>query len=148
MVCIDSSAFKNTTVKIVNLPQSINLLNNSCFYGCSTLEEVYLNPYSQVAIGGYAFRNCSKLKVFKISNIESVGEYAFADCSSLTRFELPKVTSIGIHAFSNSGIKTLVLGKKLSNFGNQVLNRPENITIYGYKDTVAELSLRATIFNL
>ena len=138
VVCIDSSAFKNTTVKIVNLPQSINSLNNSCFYGCSTLEEVYLNPYSQVAIGGYAFRNCSKLKIFEISNIESVGEYAFADCSSLTKFELPKVTKIGVHAFSNSGVNTLVLGKKLSNFGNQTFNKSENITIYGYKDTVAE----------
>lgn len=138
VVCIDSSAFKNTTVKVVNLPQSINSLNNSCFYGCSTLEEVYLNPYSQVAIGGYAFRNCSKLKIFEISNIESVGEYAFADCSSLTKFELPKVTKIGVHAFSNSGVNTLVLGKKLSNFGNQTFNKSENITIYGYKDTVAE----------
>lgn len=138
VVCIDGSAFKNATVKVVNLPQYIKSLNNSCFYGCSTLEEIYLNPVSQVAIGGYAFRNCSKLKIFEISNIESVGEYAFADCSSLTKFELPKVTKIGVHAFSNSGVNTLVLGKKLSNFGNQTFNKSENITIYGYKDTVAE----------
>ena len=138
VVCIDGSAFKSVSVKAVNLPQYIKSLNNSCFYGCSTLEEIYLTPASQVNIGGYAFRNCSKLRVFGISNIQTIGEYAFAGCSSLTKLELPNVTSIGVHAFSSSGIETLVVGKKLSNFGNQSLKNTDTMTIYGYKDTVAE----------
>lgn len=129
-------AFKSSKVRVLNLPKTITLFYDSCFLGCVNLEEVYSTATADIQIGNYAFKGCSNLKTFDVSNIISIGQYAFAECSSLTEFELPKVTTIGTHAFTKSGITKLVLGKKISDFGNQKDLKID--TIYGYKDTVAE----------
>lgn len=129
-------AFKNSNIEVLNLPSSVYIFYDSAFYGCTTLREIHCASSSSVQIGNYAFRDCSNLSVFDVSNVVSVGQYAFASCSSLTSLEIPYCTTIGIHALTKSGIQTLLVGSDLITFSNQT-----NLSlahIYGYSGTAAE----------
>lgn len=87
-------------LKQVRLPNNLNSIGYSTFYGCSGLTSVVI-PSSVTSIGNYAFENCSSLTLVTISNsVTSIGEYAFYSCGGLTSVTIPNsVTSIGYAAF-------------------------------------------------
>lgn len=136
VIGIDQYAFKNSNIEVLNLPNSVYIFYDSAFYGCTTLREIHCASTSNVQIGSYAFRDCSNLSVFDVSNVVSVGQYAFASCSSLTSLEIPYCTTIGLHALTKSGIQTLLVGSDLISFSNQT--NLSLICIYGYSGTAAE----------
>ncbi len=136
VIGIDQFAFKSSNVEILNLPSSVYNFYDSAFYGCTNLREIHCESDSLVSIGNYAFRDCTNLTIFDVSEIESVGQYAFASCSSLTSLELPYVETIGLHAFTRSGIESLMVGDGITTFANQTNLSLEHI--YGFSETVAE----------
>ena len=62
------------------LPNDINEIPDSMFYGCSALSTVQI-PEGISTIGDYAFNNCSNLKTITIysSDPPSLGENTFSD---------------------------------------------------------------------
>ena len=59
------------------------------------------NEYTVVAIGEYAFRNCSVTSMELPTTVTKIGRGAFTDySSSLTSVDMPSVTEIGENAFA------------------------------------------------
>lgn len=99
---IAPDAFKNTLVKNVALPESIEEIGKGAFQNCKELTSVTL-PSSLVTIGYSAFAGCEKLTEITIpSKVSYIGRQAFADCVSLTKVNIPEsLTTMGEDVFLN-----------------------------------------------
>lgn len=93
----------NTTVREINLPESLIKLNPMAFYEMSSLEKVVM-PRKLESIGMYAFAECPSLtEVVMPEELESIGENAFLNCTSLAKLDVPEtVTEIGAKAFTGT----------------------------------------------
>ena len=89
-------------LKTAELPDSVESIGNSAFYGCRNLETVRL-PGNTASIGNRAFMDCYCLKGVKVpETVTSVGKRAFMGCENLQGIHLPNsVETIGSHAFSH-----------------------------------------------
>ena len=101
---IGASAFKQC-VKLTEiiLPASLSTIGSSAFQSCSNLTTVNL-PASLTSIGYGAFQYCNKLTDIKFENKYEPGleinDYAFYNCKLSNTVEVrPGVTKIGNHAF-------------------------------------------------
>ena len=88
------------TLESISLPNSVTVIGDFAFEGCSSLSNITL-PNSITNIGNGAFSGCSSLTSITIpSSVISIGDGAFSGCSSLTSTTIPNsVTSIGNGAF-------------------------------------------------
>ncbi|HPJ02069.1 MAG TPA: leucine-rich repeat domain-containing protein [Candidatus Limiplasma sp.] len=115
------------TIVRVELPEGVQTLPGSFFYGCRNLEEVWL-PDSLQEIGPYAFYGCEKLHAVHLSEssaLREVGEYAFAMCAALQTFDVPqKVETLGTSVFRFcSSLQKLTIPKdgNLRSIGSHLL---------------------------
>lgn len=79
---IPGNCFCSSSIKSINIPQTVNFLGIWTFRLCSNLERVTFNNLSNItAIPARCFESCYKLKNINIStiahNITSIGELAF-----------------------------------------------------------------------
>ena len=123
VVAIGANAFKNTDIKTIKLPQNLETIRASAFYGCESLESIVI-PKSVTEIRASAFENCSNLQTVSLQNgivdirasafkndkklrgvelpnsLEYLGASAFAYCSSLVEITIPsKVIEINGQTF-------------------------------------------------
>ncbi|MET3011051.1 leucine-rich repeat domain-containing protein [Flavobacterium psychrophilum] len=99
---IGKSAFNNCTSLIsISIPNSVTYIEDSTFSYCSGLISITI-PNSVDGIGNAAFSYCTGLRSITIPNsMTSIGNGTFSHCSSLTSVIIPNsVTSIGYAAFS------------------------------------------------
>ena len=98
---LEDSAFKNTRVRRVVLPEGLREIGANCFDECWELAEVTL-PSTLRAIGPGAFRRCGKLDRVKLPDgISAVEDETFANCTSLREAVLPAgLTKMGESAFA------------------------------------------------
>lgn len=97
------------------ISNSITSIPKWAFSSCKNLEEVKL-PDTLINIGDHGFSGCAALhSIIFPESIRRIGRYAFAGCSSITHIELPSVNYVGEMAFSGCGVKTLHIGKYLTN---------------------------------
>ena len=76
--------------KIVKLPSTVQVIEQSAFVGCENLEEIDFSKATNLKkIESYAFSGCKSLKrIIFPSSIEVIGPSAFADCENLEDFGL------------------------------------------------------------
>ncbi len=88
-------------LKIVDLPQRLNVISNDLFSGCTNLSSMEI-PASVTEIGDNAFSGCRSIKQITIPQaVTKIGDNAFKFCSEITKLEIPSsVTSLGVGAFS------------------------------------------------
>ena len=97
---ISSYAFQfNTALTSVVIPDSVEILGDSCFEGCSALASVSLGSGLK-QIGMNAFSGCTALTGLTLpEGLEMIGEAAFIS-SGLTEITVPKsVYQLGANAF-------------------------------------------------
>lgn len=89
-----------TSLKNIEIPNSVTNIDYGAFYKCISLEEVRL-PNSLVTLGEYAFAVCNSLKSIEIPNsVTKIDDYAFEQCESLGYISIPNgVTYIGSYVF-------------------------------------------------
>ena len=100
---IGTAAFKNnTTIKELEIPDTITNIDIAAFSGCSSLHKVHITGNVKT-IGKSAFSGCVKLKELSIDDgLERIEKYAFSECSSLRTVVLPNsVDYVGDYAFIN-----------------------------------------------
>lgn len=98
---ICSNAFANcTTLRFINIPDSVNCIGFGTFNGCSSLTNLNI-PISITSIEKWSFKGCTGLTHMNLPNsITSIGEYAFKDCTGLKHLGFPNsVKIIGRGAF-------------------------------------------------
>ena len=118
-----------TEIQDLVIPNSVTLIRNSAFNGCSGLTSVTI-PNSVPSIGSGAFSGCSGLTTVTIPNsVTSIGGSAFSRCSGLTSVTIPNsVTSIGGWAFADcSGLNTIVLGDNVTEIGGDAFGGAYNL---------------------
>ena len=132
-VCsIGDGTFRNSSIRTIKIPSSINSMSSSvfencrnlitvdfqansslsmipyrAFAGCTSLTNVNL-PMGVSEIGSYAFEGCENLSFINLSNLSSIGEKAFYKCSALENISLSENRCyIGMYAFCATGLKNI-----------------------------------------
>lgn len=97
---IGNTAFQNSAVTSVTIPDSVTAIYSGAFANCSQLTNISI-PNSVTYIGFSAFEHCTSLKSITLpSSLRSISEALFFGCSQLTTIHIPvSVTSIGSYAF-------------------------------------------------
>ena len=75
-------------IKKIELPESINIINNASFAQCSNLKEIYLS--NVIEINGYAFYDCKNLEKIEISDsISFIGPNSFKKNDKIINITCP-----------------------------------------------------------
>lgn len=119
LVLLDIYAFANTSLKKMQLPQSLTEIKAYAFQDCKELESINFPP-NVTDIYSYTFQNCKKLKDITLpSGLMTIQNYAFDGCSSLGKVTIPGgVQTIDEGAFQNSGLTEVILSDGVINLSN------------------------------
>lgn len=95
------------------IPSNVIKINRSAFRECS-IKNINLSSFTKV-IDTYAFTNCSQLTSIKNwDNVDYISDFAFANCTSLSKISIPsKLKSIGGYAFK--GCKAMYINTNFPN---------------------------------
>lgn len=88
----------------VTIPDSVTLIEEEAFYGCTNLESIKFEENSQLTyIDINAFRDCTSLKrVIIPQGVERIKAQAFCNCTELESVEIPNsISSIGYGTFND-----------------------------------------------
>lgn len=105
----------NTSLKSIEIPDTITHIGTHAFANCSVLESVKL-PSNLKNISEGMFENCKSLKNIEIpESVEFIGASAFAGCSMLESIKLPNtLTEIYFSTFKNChSLKNITLSENL-----------------------------------
>lgn len=100
---IENGAFREcSSLKEINIPNSINVIGQRASFLCEFLEKVNL-PNSINVINSETFSRCSSLAHIDIpEGVKEIRWYAFSGCSSLVHIDIPEgVKNIDFAAFAN-----------------------------------------------
>ena len=146
MKIIGEGAFAGTSkLKALQLPDSIEIIgsgafSNSTFFECGI--ERLSWPSNVKIIESGTFSECKNLKEIVIpEGVTEIGNVAFSDCSSLEGgLVIPQsVTTIGRSAFAYCGkLESICIPKSVTYIGEEAFNECKNLTVYSYKDSIAE----------
>ena len=164
VIKIKENAFERcTSLKSIEIPDSVKAINGYTFNGCSSLTDVKI-PDSVTNIEWSAFRDCSSLRYIKIPNsVTNIGNYAFGGCTSLVSIVIPdgvtvikdntfkdctslksvkipdSVTSIMANSFSNcTNLTSIVIPASVTNINGKAFEScSSKLVIYGYTNSAA-----------
>lgn len=117
-LAINENALTNcNSLHRVNVPNGLKRIGNSAFYETS-IEQIDL-PDSVNFIGGHAFARCFKLKEFEIpTNVKRIGESCFNQCMLESAQGIDHLEIIDNYAFAYSNITGVVFSKDLKYIGD------------------------------
>ncbi len=116
---IGGSAFYQTGLKEVVIPEGVETVGNSAFYGCNQAVTLTL-PSTLKSISDNAFYGVSKIKSVEIPNsVTSVGAYAFEGCSSLKDVKLSEsMTIINVYMLCGTAIERIDIPESVTEIKN------------------------------
>jgi hypothetical protein len=87
-------AFKNcTALQEVTLPDDVQVIGSSAFFGCAALTTVNLSQVTWINLN--AFWGCTSLEMLILDNVTAIGRETFYGCTSLKTLKIPKCTRFG-----------------------------------------------------
>ena len=117
---ISNTAFQNSAVTSVTIPDSVTAIYSGAFANCSQLTNISI-PNSVTFIGFSTFEHCTSLKSITLpSSLSSISEALFFGCSQLTTIHIPdSVSSIQSYAFYHCGnLETIRIPVSVTSIGN------------------------------
>ena len=114
---IGANAFENcVSIPSIEVPITVTDVGNAAFAGCTSLQKASVE---RGRIGEKAFYECTSLRELQIPRVSSIEKEAFYNDSNLQDFELPEtITSIGSSAFYGcSSLKYLTIPDSVSYLG-------------------------------
>ena len=111
---IYQSAFGNTNIHSIVLPNQLIAIRDAVFYGCLYLESIII-PNTVKIIMSNAFYQCSLLSQVTLPNqLEIILEDAFTNCVNLKDIEFPEsLVEIGQAVFLGTDLREIVIPKSV-----------------------------------
>lgn len=123
LTTIPKTMFKNCkSLRTVNIPDNVTMIQDGAFYGCSSLSEIEI-PDIVTYLGAEAFQGCSSLVNVKLPNSTTIiFNSIFEDCSKLETVIMPtNLTSIEYEVFQGcSSLKNITIPNSVTTIGNGV----------------------------
>ena len=116
--------FYGTALRSVDIPASVQTIEECAFYDCASLGSVTI-PASVQTIKHEAFRNCRALTSISIpEGVTAIENSTFQGCNLLTTVQLPStLTTIGESAFRDCAVMpNVTLPKNLKTIGTYAFN--------------------------
>lgn len=146
---IEENAFRDSGLKTVSLPSTLESIGIRAFYG-SDLETVVI-PGSVKTISKYAFCSCKSLKSAAAKNgVNEISDFAFAYCDTLLSVTLPDSTKkLSLTAFyaSNPG-KVKIIASKNSKAALYAAAVPYLYSDYAPRDANVSFTFTQTLESL
>lgn len=120
---IGNSAFRCAQISSMVIPNSVQLIEDEAFLGCNKLTEIEI-PGSIATIGDDTFEDCNNIKRITLHNgLKKIGACAFNGLD-LEQLTIPEtVVEIGERAFSSSGAKlSITIPDKVVTIGSYAFN--------------------------
>ncbi len=138
VINIGSSAFEYcASLATVDLSQStIPSVPSRCFSGCESLKNVILSD-SVTSIGYGAFRGCISLEAFDFKNITEVDSEAFEYCISLAAVDLSQSTIPSVPSCCFSGctsLKNVILSDSVTSIGYDAFKNCTSLEAFDFKN--------------
>jgi hypothetical protein len=120
--CLGAYAFRRSGLKNICIPDSIELVRNSCFELCASLKSVTFGAGSKLRLfGNYSF-SVSALESIRIpASVRVIGDHCFVLCTSLESgiFESDShLTHIGEGAFAHSALRSMCVPATVEYLGD------------------------------
>lgn len=138
VLAIGERAFKNTKIKKVSLPDSIESIKYEAFRGASNIESIDV-PQAVEEIRANAFADMSSLKYLSLpEGLKDIRAGAFANDINLTNVTLPSTLEyLGASAFSHcSSITEVVIPKKVTEINGQTFEYMTSLKYVGLHDDI------------
>ena len=89
IVAIGVDAFRQSTIRSINLPSTVTIIGGNAFRECILLQEFEL-PASLAVMEQYAFYKCNQLTTVTFKGTPtSIDSSAFGSCTNLTTINVP-----------------------------------------------------------
>ncbi len=152
---IGEGAFANKNLKIVIIPNTIELIGANAFYGNDNL--TYNNKDGLLYLGNDSNKYLYLAGVLNtditVSHVASdctiIGHNVFEGCNNLTAIILPNgLVSVGVSTFENcdANVKLLVNGNS-TDWENVILDGEITKTVYFYSESEPQLNADQTTYN-
>lgn len=122
------AAFAGTNISGVWIPDTVTVIGNSAFSGCTELSHVHIGEGVE-EIWADAFSTCVNLtKVTMGESVRIIYSQAFLECVSLDQITLPYgLEMIDYAAFYGTGLREIHIPETVTTLGNQFVSRAQNL---------------------
>ncbi len=120
--------YKCTSLKSIELPNSVTSVGSSAFEGCSSLKSIHFSD-AMLTIDDYTCYGCTSLESLHLpTNLKTIGYSSFYDTENLRKVDIPSsVNRINEYAFYNCGIDSLALPVTLSYLCRYAFSECQNL---------------------
>lgn len=156
VTCLDGNVFTFfTTIKEINIPESITDIGNGVFYLCRSLKKITVdsnNPAFTSKDGVLYDKNMTTLiycpeaieSVTIPDSIKTIGNSAFKSCGITNSITIPdSVTTIEASAFSGSNFTSVTIGKNVDVIGDFAFSQCGQLTSIDIPDKVTKIGYAA-----
>lgn len=160
VLIIGQSAFSETAITSVIMPDTVIYILPWAFVNCNNLETVQISASLQV-IGMNAFQNCTALETIDLSKatiMESIEDDAFNGCLNLCKITFSdSIVRIGKNAFFQcESLEQIILPQNLQEIGESAFCActgakriwiPKTVEKWGYLPFAGATSLEKIVFE-
>lgn len=145
VISIGNSAFANSYLTDISIPDSVTSIGDSAFLTCSYLLYIAL-PTNITMIRSHTFNGCMGLSNIIIPNgVTIISNNAFSHCTGLTSISLPNsIKSIGNVAFYGClQLSTIILPTNIISIGKNAFENCSNLSAINIPDSVTNIGYEA-----
>lgn len=140
VISIGESTFENSSLLVIELPDTVETIEKKAFYYSTNLLSVKLGN-NTIEIKDKAFDGCVSLSKIELGKkIKTIGWMAFAACASLTKISLPQsVEMIGNGAFVMSGLTSIKIPETVTTLGEGCFQTCKSLKTVVIGDGISKL---------
>lgn len=144
---IDISAFQNTSITEISIPDRTETIDTCAFYDCCNLKKAKLGNSIKI-IGNSAFNHTALEEISIPNSTETIGDSAFCDCANLKKANLGHgVKAIGESAFYYTSLEEISIPDSTELIGNYAFSNCDKLRIVNFGNSVTTIGESAFSFT-